>query len=110
MLSEVFFADPLLLRHEYPDVYAQFAEFYRQDPAARAERLIRNVGKRLFGCVDAVAEGGADPSSSRARWPTRTCSPRRRIWAAIREPQRTSVRAGPQARPSSHNHRSEEAR
>ena len=36
VLSEVFFADPLLLRDEYPDVYAQFARFYRQDPAARA--------------------------------------------------------------------------
>jgi Mlc titration factor MtfA (ptsG expression regulator) len=40
VLSEVFFADPLLLRHEYPDVYGQFAEFYRQDTAPRAERLI----------------------------------------------------------------------
>ena len=36
VLSEVFFADPLLLRDEYPQVYAQFARFYRQDPAARA--------------------------------------------------------------------------
>ena len=35
VLSEVFFADPLLLRDEYPDVYAQFARFYRQDLAAR---------------------------------------------------------------------------
>ena len=35
VLSEVFFADPLLLRHDYPDVYAEFARFYRQDPAAR---------------------------------------------------------------------------
>lgn len=35
VLSEVFFADPLLLREEYPEVYAQFAAFYRQDPAAR---------------------------------------------------------------------------
>jgi len=37
VLSEVFFADPLLLRHEYPDVYAQLAAFYRQDPADRAD-------------------------------------------------------------------------
>ena len=37
VLSEVFFADPLLLRAEYPDVYTQFARFYRQDPAARLE-------------------------------------------------------------------------
>ena len=36
--SEVFFADPLLLRREYPDVYAQFTAFYRQDPARRADR------------------------------------------------------------------------
>ena len=34
--SEVFFADPLLLEVEYPDVYAQLAAFYRQDPARRA--------------------------------------------------------------------------
>jgi Mlc titration factor MtfA (ptsG expression regulator) len=37
VLTEVFFADPLLLRDEYPDVYAQFARFYRQDPAIRIE-------------------------------------------------------------------------
>jgi MtfA peptidase len=36
VLSEVFFAEPLLLRDEYPDVYREFARFYRQDPAARA--------------------------------------------------------------------------
>jgi Mlc titration factor MtfA (ptsG expression regulator) len=36
VLSEVFFADPLLLRGEYPDVYGQFAAFYRQDTAGRA--------------------------------------------------------------------------
>jgi Mlc titration factor MtfA (ptsG expression regulator) len=35
VLSEVFFADPRLLRDEYPDVYRAFAGFYRQDPAAR---------------------------------------------------------------------------
>jgi Mlc titration factor MtfA (ptsG expression regulator) len=35
VLSEVFFADPQLLRTEYPDVYRQFCQFYRQDPAAR---------------------------------------------------------------------------
>ena len=39
VVSEVFFADPLLLRGEYPDVYAQLAAFYRQDPAQRAARL-----------------------------------------------------------------------
>ncbi len=36
VLSEVFFVDPGLLRDEYPEVYAQFARFYKQDPAARA--------------------------------------------------------------------------
>ena len=36
VLSEVFFADPLVLRDEYPAVYEQFTRFYRQDPAARA--------------------------------------------------------------------------
>lgn len=35
VLSEVFFAEPRLLRETYPAVYAQFARFYRQDPAAR---------------------------------------------------------------------------
>ena len=35
VLSEVFFADPSLLRMEYPAVYRLFARFYRQDPAAR---------------------------------------------------------------------------
>ena len=35
VLSEVFFADPALLKAEYPDVYGLFARFYRQDPAAR---------------------------------------------------------------------------
>ena len=39
VVSEVFFADPLLLRGEYPDVYGQFAAFYRQDPAQRADRI-----------------------------------------------------------------------
>ena len=32
VLSEVFFADPALLRDEYPAVYAQFARFYGQQP------------------------------------------------------------------------------
>jgi Mlc titration factor MtfA (ptsG expression regulator) len=35
VLSEVFFAEPALLASQYPDVYAQFSAFYRQDPAAR---------------------------------------------------------------------------
>jgi MtfA peptidase len=40
VLTEVFFAEPALLRHEYRDVYALFVKFYRQDPAARAELLL----------------------------------------------------------------------
>jgi MtfA peptidase len=40
VLSEVFFADPALLLHEYADVYGQFVRFYRQDPAARTELLL----------------------------------------------------------------------
>jgi len=35
VLSEVFFADPVLLEDEYPEVYAQFARFYGQDLAPR---------------------------------------------------------------------------
>ena len=37
VLSEVFFADPVLLHTEYPRVYDLFTHFYRQDPASRAE-------------------------------------------------------------------------
>ena len=40
VLSEVFFVDPTLLVHEYPDVYQQFVAFYGQDPAARVELLL----------------------------------------------------------------------
>jgi len=36
--SEAFFATPKALAEAYPDVYAQLARFYRQDPAARATR------------------------------------------------------------------------
>jgi hypothetical protein len=39
VVSEVFFADPTLLLHEYPDVYRQLRLFYKQDPAARTELL-----------------------------------------------------------------------
>ena len=46
VLSEVFFADPLLLRHEYPRVYEQCAAFYRQDPAARAARADLKLSAR----------------------------------------------------------------
>jgi Mlc titration factor MtfA (ptsG expression regulator) len=40
VLSEVFFVEPALLRFEYAQVYQQFARFYRQEPAARAELLM----------------------------------------------------------------------
>src|SRR5436190_12932313 len=40
VLSEVFFADPTLLRVEYPSVYRLFTQFYRQDPASRTELLL----------------------------------------------------------------------
>jgi Mlc titration factor MtfA (ptsG expression regulator) len=36
--SEMFFDLPDRLRSEYPDVYAELAAFYRQSPAAAAER------------------------------------------------------------------------
>jgi MtfA peptidase len=36
VLSEVFFAEPELLRDEYAAVYGEFVRFYRQDPATRA--------------------------------------------------------------------------
>ena len=39
VLSEVFFVEPTLLRFEYLNVYQQFARFYRQEPAARAQLL-----------------------------------------------------------------------
>jgi len=39
VLSEVFFVEPRLLRHEYLAVYQQFTRFYRQEPATRTELL-----------------------------------------------------------------------
>jgi MtfA peptidase len=36
VISEAFFEDPAETRRRYPEVYAQLALFYRQDPAARA--------------------------------------------------------------------------
>ena len=37
--SEYFFSAPDLLQEAFPEVYAQLAAFYRQDPLARLERL-----------------------------------------------------------------------
>lgn len=38
VISEAFFEMPQVVRGEYPEVYAQLARFYRQDPAAREAR------------------------------------------------------------------------
>lgn len=35
VLSEAFFEMPIAVRAEYPAVYAQLTQFYRQDPVAR---------------------------------------------------------------------------
>jgi MtfA peptidase len=42
VLSEVFFAEPTLLRMEYRGVYELFTRFYRQDPASRTELLLEH--------------------------------------------------------------------
>jgi len=39
VISEAFFEIPQVVREEYPAVYAQLAQFYRQDPAARLAEL-----------------------------------------------------------------------
>ena len=36
VLSEVFFENPEILHHDYPELYGAFARFYRQDPLIRA--------------------------------------------------------------------------
>ena len=38
VLSEYFFTDPQRLLHEFPDVYRQLRQFYRQDPVSRLVR------------------------------------------------------------------------
>jgi Mlc titration factor MtfA (ptsG expression regulator) len=40
VISEVFFSDPTLLLQDYPQVYELLMQFYRQDPASRAELLL----------------------------------------------------------------------
>lgn len=37
VLSEVFFETPAVVRLEYPAVYEQLLQFYRQDPIGRME-------------------------------------------------------------------------
>jgi Mlc titration factor MtfA (ptsG expression regulator) len=39
VISEAFFEDPRETRRRYPDLYDQLKLFYRQDPAARGERI-----------------------------------------------------------------------
>lgn len=38
VVTEMFFERPLVLRARHPELYAELAGFYRQDPAARLER------------------------------------------------------------------------
>jgi MtfA peptidase len=56
VLSEVFFAEPALLIHDYADVYDLLRRYYRQDPARRAELLME---------WDHALPAGAAPSSAR---------------------------------------------
>jgi len=44
--TEAFFAAPVALRAEYPDVYKVLKDFYKQDPAARREHVHSSIGKR----------------------------------------------------------------
>ena len=46
VISEAFFEIPEVLRARFPEVYAQLAAFYRQDPAARFSRAGRAVRAR----------------------------------------------------------------
>lgn len=53
VLSEYFFEQPALLKHEYPHVYRQLSLFYRQDPAARLpfiteQSMPHTPGNRIF--------------------------------------------------------------
>jgi len=55
VLSEVFFAEPALLLHEYADVYDLLRRYYRQDPARRSELLM--------GWDHVLPGGGQAPSA-----------------------------------------------
>jgi len=55
VLSEVFFAEPALLLHEYADVYDLLRRYYRQDPARRSELLM--------GWDHVLPGGGPAPSA-----------------------------------------------
>jgi hypothetical protein len=43
VLSEYFFESPNVLQQEYPAVYEQLAQFYRQDPLARLQHGTREA-------------------------------------------------------------------
>jgi Mlc titration factor MtfA (ptsG expression regulator) len=45
VVSEAFFERPAAVREAYPLVYAQLAQFYRQDPAARLAAPARSAGQ-----------------------------------------------------------------
>jgi hypothetical protein len=47
VLSEAFFELPDVVQSEYPRVYAQLAQFYRQDPLAKLERPMRARTSRV---------------------------------------------------------------
>jgi Mlc titration factor MtfA (ptsG expression regulator) len=55
VLSEVFFAEPALLLHEYSVVYDLFRRYYRQDPAQRAELLMEEWDHAIPGDPPASA-------------------------------------------------------
>ena len=59
VLSEAFFELPDVVETEYPRVYAQLAQFYRQDPLARLDGLRRSSAPRVS--TDGAA--GADPAA-----------------------------------------------
>ena len=45
VVTEKFFGQPIELRHRHADLYAVMRDFYRQDPAARLERLASSPGR-----------------------------------------------------------------
>jgi len=70
VLSEAFFELPDVVETEYPQVYAQLAQFYRQDPLARLDGLRRSSAPRVStdraGQADPAAIGGR-PGPGRRR-------------------------------------------
>ncbi len=60
VVTETFFEKPRRLRDQYPDLYAQLREFYRQDPAALADA---HAGEPPVRTSPAPPSSAADPSS-----------------------------------------------